>query len=41
MRELRFQEKMDGFRIRLMSYNSKMLTYITIVAPRDNAGACY
>ncbi|KGL44467.1 hypothetical protein DUK53_16320 [Listeria sp. SHR_NRA_18] len=37
MRELHFQEKMDGFQIRLVSESTKMYTHITIIA-RNDAG---
>ncbi|MBC1435491.1 hypothetical protein HB848_09075 [Listeria rocourtiae] len=35
MRELHFQEKMDGFQMRLVSESTKMYTHITIIARND------
>ncbi|MBC2283920.1 hypothetical protein HCB69_05975 [Listeria booriae] len=32
MRELQFKEKVNGFQLRLLSTNSGMYTYITIIA---------
>ncbi|AQY51515.1 hypothetical protein PWEIH_07751 [Listeria weihenstephanensis FSL R9-0317] len=35
MRELYFQEKMNGFQMRLTSENSKWYTYVTIIAENE------
>lgn len=35
MRELQFKEKVNGFQLRLLSTNSGMYTYITIIASNE------